>query len=202
MGLVKQMKLRNLKFIFIILVVLISINFVSSEKTDVFIITLKYLNEDISLQSVSLVKMNYFPPTFTQEGRYEIEIMSNSEEILFSQKFDFPLMVASIQDSEEKSIFEGTEGGIILLNEATKEIIAPYFSTAKTLIVYDGNILVLEYDLSEYRGIEDSSNLKNDSFPDDKIKKFDKEYLFYFLGGFIVLVIIVLIIIAIKRKKV
>lgn len=177
------MKLRNLKFIFIIFVMLISINFVSSEETDVFVIHLKYLRENISLESISLVKMNYFPPKSIQEGRYKIDMVSNSKEILFSQKFDFSLEIFGASDQYEKSIFEG--GEIIILDEATKELVIPYSLKAKKLVVYDEDKLILEYGLSEYTGVEGSRL--------DEIESNHK--LIYLLVGIILVLIIFFVII-------
>jgi len=48
---------------------------------------------------------------------------------------------------------------IILLDEATKEIIIPYSSKAEKLVVYDEDKLVLEYNLSEYVGIDEEKVL-------------------------------------------
>jgi len=197
MEVIKQMQIKNLKLIFIFWVLLIlSFNLVSSEKTDVFIVHLKYLNGNITFENVSLVKMNYFLPSSAQEGRYLLEVRSFSDEKLFSEKFDFSLTISNEnlygESSEERSIFEDIEGGVILLNESSKELIVPYFSTAKRLYVYDYNQIISEYDVSEkYTSAEKENKTASGNY----------KLLIYLIIGFLIALIVFLIIYFIMKKK-
>jgi len=142
---------KNLKLVLIIVILIFSLSFVSSEETRVFRINLKYLNETLTVKDVSLVKMHYFQEV-PSEGKYTIKILSYLDDVLFSQKFYFSLKAFDVDDSSQ----------ITYLTESTEELILPYFSDAKKLVIYDNNKIILEYDLSMYttpKIIEEDGNI-------------------------------------------
>lgn len=167
-----------LKLGYLIIVILFTLSFVSAAETDVFKINLKYSNATVNIDSISQVKMNYFAPT-SNNGTYKLNIISDSGKELFSEKFDFSL----------KSFETDETGNFITLTESTKELIIPYFSNAIKLYVYEGEKIILEYDLSGYTGAGEnktSSGLK---------------LLIYLIAGVVLAALIIFLIVYFIIKK-
>lgn len=188
------------KEIILIIIFLINLNIVYAQNTSkVYKIDLSCDNGKISLLSLNLTN-GYVPDNKNQpEDGYNISIISFSNKVLYSTKFEFPLrMFFDVFDNDT------SESGNIQLSKANKTIIIPYFKNGKLIDVKNDSITVLSLDISKYAEIcnnnkicesdENSENCSNDCPAEFKIE-------FLIIPAVILFLIFIIVLFFIKKKK-
>ena len=121
------------------LILVIAQPVISIEKDRIYQVFLKYSDNNISLDSI-IVTVGFYDKNPIQQGDYQAELISFSEEILYTIYFDFNLET-SASALPEWFDEDGTQiyfpGKSLTLNETTEQVIIPYFSNGKKINIYD-----------------------------------------------------------------
>lgn len=113
----------------------------------IFVVSLNYNKGDISIND-KVIKLGYYPDRKIQpEDGYICEIISYTDEVLYSFRFEVPLKI--YLDSSD-GVSKGLSGGYILLDNADFALVMPYFDNAKEIRIYrpEGKTKRLELNMS------------------------------------------------------
>ena len=120
------------KALIIILMVLILAGSVSAIGR-IFVVSLNYNKSGIS-ENEKMIKFGYYPDRKIQpEDGYIAELISDTNEILYSFRFEVPLKIY-LDSSDE--ITKDISGGYILLDNVDFALVMPYFDNAKEIRIY------------------------------------------------------------------
>lgn len=138
------------------LILVIAQPVISIEKDRIYQVFLKYSDNNISLDSI-IVTVGFYDKNPIQQGDYQAELISFSEEILYTIYFDFNLET-SASALPEWFDEDGTQiyfpGKSLTLNETTEQVIIPYFSNGKKINIYDpNNAKVLDIDVAYFADV-------------------------------------------------
>ncbi len=173
----------------ILLIIVILASFVYAEKQDVFQLTLDYDKEEISKNSLLVIKGYFSKPVQTIDDDYTLKMISYKNKVLYEQKFSFPLEIfgappAEWFDEQGRQIHIPTaeESGHIILDKASVELILPYFENAEKINIYKDDNLKLSIGVSHFT----------------KQEKVISEFLYLFL---LILIIVVIYVLKVEKKE-
>ena len=140
---IKKVGLILVGILLVVVSLVIASDFLPNEY---ILIEIQYDNGNFVLIDKSLEKGNFPTINHDLEQRYEVRLISDEEEVLFSNYFD-PTILYSDGYEEEM------EGGMIELDEARFFIITPNFKNAKKVEILEDKNKVFETEVYDVGSI-------------------------------------------------
>jgi len=144
------------KILIILLLIILVLPIVYSAQQKVYILNLKYDNGKVTKESL-IVTQGIYSEEVQPETGYRLELISFTDEILYTRKFIFselqkgPLPKESDILERTQYLPDITKKEPSLLKTSSAELMILYYEDAKTIIIYDpNNIKVLEIDVSSF----------------------------------------------------
>lgn len=132
-----------MKMITFVLTLLLVLPFVAAQMEKVYVIDLTYDKGEVTLRNI-LVTQAFYQQAPEPEDGYLLELVSFNNEVLYRQRFVFPLEIAAGPrpewfDEKGNQIYFPTEeeSGHLVLEKAEVQLIIPYFSGGKTIRIFD-----------------------------------------------------------------
>jgi len=117
----------------------------TAQNTDVYVLNINYNKGNLSLINIHL-EQGYMPDMEQPETGYRCEVISLSDEVLYSFRFVIPNTVSPPppRPGEEPT-------GAIYLDNVNFTLILPYFEEGKLINIYDPkDTLLFSIDISEF----------------------------------------------------
>ena len=154
-------------FLFYLFIILLASQ-VIAENGLFYSIDINYDKGELSLKDISLVKG--LAPSYLKEGQYTLNILSYRNEILFTTYFDIATEIMfdlpeGYVDEEGNLLIEKEIDLIEEVESVSKNIIVPYFKNAKQIVIYEGDILKLEINISEFAICNENSICDEEETP-------------------------------------
>ncbi|MBI2673522.1 hypothetical protein HYX19_04635 [Candidatus Woesearchaeota archaeon] len=151
------------KTIIIILTIVLFGQYVVADFQKVYVVDLKYDNDLIIKESISVTYVYYQEEKYLEERGYLLKIISFDNKVLYSKRFRFPLISAGSAlkewfDEKGKQIYFPTanESGRLDLEEWGRKVqlIMPYFQNGKKIEIYDQkDKKILEIDIGYFANV-------------------------------------------------
>jgi len=138
--------LNKIKLIIVLIIFIFLLSIAQAAENKIYVLDLEYNKGNINFIDLS-VKVGYAPDRKIQpEVGYKCEVISFTDEVLYSFKFEIPLVIYTPPP------LEGEEPeGPIYLEEVNFILIIPYFENGKVINIYDSNnTKKVSIDISQY----------------------------------------------------
>ena len=153
----------GLNILILSIIIMLSVNVLAAELTDIYVLTLNYNLGKITEEQVFVTK-GYIDTGYKESGIYKLRVVSFEGTVLHEQEFNFPLKPIGAEPKDEwfdekgNQIYFPTaeESSFPVVNQATVVLFIPYFKNAKTIDVYDSDDNpVLSVDVGYYADVCD-----------------------------------------------
>ena len=172
---------------------------------DVFVLTLKYDQGNISIEKFLTTKAIFYPPANQPKEGYNLSIISFNDKALYSEMFNFPLETHYAPDprwfdSKGNQIYFPSENETTAIKDtATVELMLPYFENAYQIRVKDAEgVEVLSYTVNQRNYLD---SLKKEPVNSKENLDYIKKTFYWIAGGLLILVILVLVILKVRSRS-
>lgn len=194
------MTTKKLIFVGLALIIFLLNSSTIDASNKIYILDLNYDKGNFNLLDIS-VKQGYAPDRQIQpETGYKSEIVSFTNEVLYSFKFEIPLVIHLPPPRSDEE-----PGAQIYLDKVDFTLLIPYFENGESINIYDpSDVLMLSVDVSKFAEVYCGNTFCNSdenyyNCPQACEKK--KDYLLYILAIVIVLIILGFIYKLFKKKE-